>query len=394
MNTPNLIKRRSVHSGRLERWLGADRIANLSRYMTDGGGPGIPWYGPPINIRDCPGSVWICKDGDFVGDFDRGYFASAADSLAWHLRDLWKRAGKPIYFREHQHAPTFGVGFASISEALSRASSGFGQEIGSISKVGTAGVVGSAHSLWRSGTQPAAGAAGSAAPGGRALTKATVGTLDFHNPASGTLHLTGADFSATVINNCIMMYDRIFDVAKTMNSTTAESVTGVPTRYQSSTPGADDYAGGNFLFIEVGGTALAATAHNWTVCRYRNQAGTDTRTLPSVTGISGAIVDRFDMPLNTWFCPLDTGDSGVMDLDQMQCSASVATGLINFVIARSIGIMAFPVINSLVPFDWLTSRRLAPRIFNDAALAFFELPKPATTATTYSGFVYATSAAA
>lgn len=394
MNTPNLIKRRSVHSGRLERWLGADRIALLSRYMTDGGGPGIPWYGPPINVRDCPGSVWICKDGDFIGDFDRGHFASAADGLAWHLRDLWKRAGKPIYFREHQHAPTFGVGFASISEALSRATSGFGQIIGQIAKSGPTGVVGSASSLWRVGTQPVAGAAGSAAPGGRALTKATTGALDFHNPASGTLHLTGADFSASVINNGVMLYDRIFDVAKTMNSTTAESVTGVPTRYQSSTAGADDFAGGNFLFIEVGATALAATAHNWTVCRYRNQAGTDTRTLPSVTGISGAIADRFDMPLNTWFCPLDSGDSGVMDLDQMQCSASVATGLINFVIGHPIGVMAFPVINSLLPFDWLTNRQQAPRIFNDAALAFFEFPKPATTATIYSGQLYATSAAA
>ena len=35
----------------------------------------------------------------------------------------------------------------------------------------------------------------------------------------------------------------------------------------------------------------------------------------------------------------------------------------------------------------------AKRIFNDAALALFELPKPATTATTYNGMLYATSAA-
>lgn len=393
MKTPNLIKRRSVHSGRLERWLGADRIAQLSRYMTDGGGPGIRWYGPPINLTDCPGSVWIGGDGDFVGDFDRGFFDSAADSLARHLRNLWKAAGKPIFLREHQHQPTFGAGFASISEALSRASSGNGQIIGQIAKSGPTGVVGSASSLWRVGTQPVAGAAGSAAPGGRALTKATTGAMAFENPASGTLHLTGADFSASVINNGLMLYDRIFDVAKTMNSVTAESVTGVPTRYQSSTAGADDYAGGNFLFIEVGGTALAATAHNWTVCRYRNQAGTDTITLPSVTGISGAIVDRFDMPLNTWFCPLASGDTGIMDLDQMQCSAAVATGAINFVIGHPIGIMSFPVINMLLPFDWLTNRQQAPRIFNDAALALFEFPKPATTATTYNGQIYVCSAA-
>lgn len=218
--------------------------------------------------------------------------------------------------------------------------------------------------------------------------------MAFNNPSSGTLHLTGADFSSSIINNSVLIYDRIFDVAKTMNSTATEAVTGVPTRYQSSVASDANYAGGNFLFIEVGGTALAATAHNWTTCLYRNQAGTDNVTLPSVTGVSGAIVNRFDMPVNTWFCPLATGDSGVMDLAQMQCSAAVATGAINFVIGHPLGVMMFPVINALLPFSWLTNRNLAPRIFDDACVALLELPKPATTATTYNGMLYATGAAA
>ena len=393
MHTPNLIKRRSVHSGRLERWLGAEKIANLSRHMTEGGGKGNNWYGPPINLIDVPGSVWICGDGDFVGDFDRGFFDSASDSLARHVRNLWKAAGKPLYIPDPE--PALGVGFPSISDALARASSGFGQTLnGQVAKTGPTGVTGSSSSLWRVGAMPVAGAAGSAAPGGRAPTKATTGAMAFNNPESGTLHLTGADFAATVVNNAVMLYDRIFDVAKTMNSTATEAVTGVPTRYQSSTPGNDDYAGGNFLFIEVGGTALAATAHNWTTCLYRNQAGTDNQTLPSVTGVSGAIVDRFDMPTNTWFCPLASGDSGIMDLAQMQCSAAVATGAVNFVLGHSIGIMTFPVSVLQLPFDWLTNRRQAPRIFDDAALAMFELPKPSATATSYQGMIYVCSAAA
>jgi hypothetical protein len=394
MDTPALIRHRSIHSGRLERWLGAERIESLSRHFREGGGKRQPWYGPPVNIPDCPGSVWIGGDGDFSGDFDRGFFESAADSFASHLKNLWKAAGRPFYVREHRHAPVFGAGFASISDALARASSGYSQLLnGNIAKSGPTGVVGAASSLWRVGPQPSAGGAGSAAPGGRAPTSATTGAMAFANPSSGTLHLTGADFSASVINNAVMLYDRIFDVAKTMNSSGTEAVTGVPTRYQSTAPAAADHAGGNFLFIEVGGTALAATAHNWTTCLYRNQAGTDNQTLPAVTGNASAIVDRFDMPLNTWFCPLASGDTGVMDLAQMQCSALVATGAVNFVIGHPIGIMAFPVINALLPFDWLTSRTQAPRIFNDAALALFELPKPATTATTYNGMIYATSAA-
>ena len=373
-----------AHSARLERYLGTEKVEYLSRQFRT-------WYGPPVHLLDVPGSVRVCAGGDFIGPFEHGYAASAADMIREYLRRLWREAGR------HQPALA-GVGFASISDALARASSGYGQMLnGTIAKSGPTKVVGSASSLWRVGAQPAAGGAGAAAPGGTAHVKSNTGAMAFDNPSSGTLHLVGADFSASVINNCVMVYDRIFSVAKTINSTATESVTGVPTRYQSSTASDADYAGGNFLFMEVGATQLANTAHNWTTCLYRNQAGTDGQTLPSVTGNPGAvatIVDRFDMPVNTWFAPLASGDSGIMDLAQMQCSALVATGALNFVIGHPLGVMAFPVINSLLPFSWLTNRNQAPRIFADACVALFELPAPATTATTYNGILYATGAAA
>lgn len=377
---PNISTSRSVHSDRIERWLGAENAARLSQAMKG-------WYGPPIHLLDCPGSVRVCGDGDFIGPFENGYAVSAIEAMRERIKASWREIAR--------YQPwVLNAGFASISDALARASSGNSQMLnGAISKSGPTGVTQSCSSLWRANAMPAAGAAGSAAPGGRALTKATQGAMAFNNPSSGTLHLTGADMLATVANNAVMLYDRIFDVAKTMNSSATESVTGVPTRYQSSTATAADYAGGNFLFIEVGATALANTAHNWTVCQYRNQAGTDAQTLPSVTGIAQATNDRFDMPLGTWFCPLATGDTGVMDLAQMQCSALVATGSINFVIGHPIGVMTFPIANLMLPFDWLTNRNQAPRIFDDAALALFELPKPSTTATTYTGQIYATSAA-
>jgi hypothetical protein len=56
--------------------------------------------------------------------------------------------------------------------------------------------------------------------------------------------------------------------------------------------------------------------------------------------------------------------------------------------------MSFPVINSMLPFDWLTNRDQAPRIFDSACIAFLEPLKPATTATTYTGRLVSTSAAA
>jgi hypothetical protein len=361
--------------------------------MRNGGGPGHNWYGPPIHLLDVPGSVRITGDGDFIGNFDRGFFHSAADSLRDHLRGLWKEAGKPIYIPDAVFYAANSPGFASISAALARASAGNKVDFMNWQKNGPTGVANIASTLWRLGVSPPAGAAGSAAPGGRACDDTTTGAYPFTNPSSGFLHLTGADFATNVINNTLMLYDRIFDVAKTMNSTATEAVTGVPTRYQSAVSSEQDYAGGNFLFISVGGTALAATAHNWTVCTYTDEAGNAGATLPSVTGASAAIVDRFDMPTSAWFCPLATGDIGIKALTQMQCSALVATGAIDFVMGHSIGILSFPVISAALPFDWLTNRTQTPRIYNDACLSLIELPKPTTSATNYYGNIYATSAA-
>jgi hypothetical protein len=388
MNAPKTIKRRSIHSDRLERWLGAEKIAHLSKAMTDGGGPGKRWYGRPINIRDLPGSVWIGADGDFIGTFERGVFDSAVDSFERYCRRLWREAGRQA------HEPLAAAGFASISEVLSRASQGYSQAL-SFNKNGPTGVANVTSSLWRVGAHPAAGAAGSAAPGGRAPTNTTTGALfPYTNPASGTMHLTGITASSSVINMSVLIYDRIFDVAKTMNSTATEAVTGVPTRYQSSTTTSAEYSGDNFLFIEVGGTALAATAHNWTVCTYTDQDGNTGATLPSVTGNSSAIVDRLDQPTNTWFCPLATGDNGIKALTQMQCSAAVATGAVNFVIGHPIAWMSFPVASVIYPFDWMTNVDPVPRLINSSCLAGLEVNKPATTATTYTGRIVAVNAAA
>jgi hypothetical protein len=211
------------------------------------------------------------------------------------------------------------------------------------------------------------------------------------NPAAGTMRLTGADMSASVLGNCLLLYDRLFSVAKTINSTATEAVTGVPARYQSTTTTSEDYIGGNFLFVEVGGTALAATAHNWTVCTYTDDANNATQTLPSLTGNSGAIVDRLDHPTGQFFAPLATGDVGIKALSQMQCSALVATGAVNFVIGHPIGFMSFPLASMMIPFDWITNRDQAPYIANSACLALLEVVKPSATATSYTGRIYGTS---
>jgi len=368
---------RSPHSQKLERWLGAEKIEHLQLTMRG-------WYGRPIHLLDVPGSIRITADGDFIGEFRRGAVMSALDEFEARLRYMARNI--------RPHYGFVGAGFASISDALARSSQGYSQRR-PFNKVGPTGVIGVTSSLWRVGPQPAAGSAGAAAPGGTAHTSANTGAISYDNPASGTLHLVGADVTANVINNSLLLYDRLFSVAKTMNSSGTEAVTGVPTRYQSVTATDPDYVGDNFLFVEVGGTQLAATAHNWTVCTYKDQADAAS-TLPSLTGNSGAIVDRLDHPVQQWFAPLESGDVGIKALTQMQCSAAVATGVVNFVIGHPIGFMAFPVINSFFPFDWLTNRDQVPRIFDSACLAFLEPLKPATTTTTYTGRIALTSAAA
>ena len=367
-----------AHADRVERWLGKEKIEHLQKSMRG-------WYGRPICLLDVPGSLWITADGDFVGHVNGGFFTSAMDYFEDKLRKVWDGMSQPQY-------GYCNAGFASVSDALSRASQGYSQRM-QFGKTGSTGVAGVTNSLWRLGSQPAAGTAPANAPGGTAFSSATTGAFPLINPASGTNHLVGADASSSSATMTLLLFDLIFGVNKTMNSTTTEAVTGVPTRYQSTTTTAADYIGDNFCFIQVGGTALAATGHNWTVCTYTDQTNAAS-TLPSVTGVSGAIVDRLDTAATgTWFHPLESGDSGIKAWTQMQCSAAVATGVIWFMIGHPIGFMSFPIAYPTFPFNWLTSRDQAPRVFNDACLALLEPSKTSTAATTYSGRIVLNSAA-
>lgn len=264
------------------------------------------------------------------------------------------------------------------------ASSRKGQTI-SFQKVGTTGVVGVTNSLWRVGNQPAAGGAGAAAPGGTAASVSTAGAMNFNNPAVGgdTTHVLSANILAS-LQNTLLLYDRLFSVAKTMNSTANEAVTGVPTRYQSTTPGAQDSAEGNFLFVEVG-SALAATAHNWDTCLYTDQGGATGVTLPTITGNVSAIANRLDHPAQQWFAPLATGDTGIKALTQMHCNVAVATGAVDFVMGHPLAWFPCQLANIACVTDNVNTAFNLTRIFDSACLAFLEATKPATGATTYTG---------
>jgi len=331
------------------------------------------WYGPPIAIAGIPGRVWAMPGGDFRGTLHAGQFLNSVDFALMRFRK-WSRIQQR----------TMNAGFSSLSDLISEATTGKRREF-QFQKAGATGVVAVTNSLWGLGNQPPAGANAAAAPGGESPTDATTGAFAFTNPTGGdTQHFVSGFPVASVAGNTLLLYDRLFQVNKTMNSTATEAVTGVPTRYQSTTSTDADYIGGNFLFVEVGGTALAATAHNWTVCTYLDQANAAS-TLPSLTGNSAAIVRRLDHPTSQWFAPLESGDVGVKALTQMQCSALVATGVINFVIGHPLAWMPCPLANIACIVDGINTAFNLVRIFDDAAMGFLEVAKPSTTATTYTG---------
>jgi hypothetical protein len=362
---------RSVNASRLERWLGKDQLARVSESMRD-------WYGPPIALHGVPGKVFAHGGGDFRGELRAGYEMSAKDKAL----DLLKRMRRASRRVSKANRLQFNTGFASLSDLISEATAGGKRREFKFQKVGTTGVVGFTNTLWFVGNSPAAGAAAAAPAGGTAWTDASTGGHAFTNPDSGdTQHFVMGGALASVVANTALLYDRLFSVTFTIGITTQEAVTGVPTRYQSTTGTAADYIGGNFLMPEIR-TVLPATAHNLTVCTYLDQDNAAS-TLPSVTGLSGGIVNRLDTNLSTWFLPLATGDIGAKAITAIQKSAVLASGAIDMTLGHPIAWMPCPIANMVCQVDGINTAFNLARIFDDACLSLIEVNKPATGATTY-----------
>ena len=384
-----------THSDRLDRWLGADNVARISEQFKD-----FYW---PVGLHGVPGSVRVMPGGDFTGEINGGAFLSARDGAATVLKKIRAAAeakarrgnllGRLADLVRAEDSRILSVGaYASVDAVIAAATGGKGQSI-PFSKTGVAAnAIGNSNDLWSRAGFPAAGGAGSAAPGGVAPTSATTGALPFKNiGAANSGHYLSWALSASVINNSLLLYDRLFAVVKTMNSTATEAVTGVPTRYQSGTAGANDYIGGNFCFPANPTTVLAATAHNWTVCQYTDQDSNTGNSFVSTAGVSACVVGGVDLAAGNWFLPLASGDVGVKALTQMQCSAAVATGTIDFVIGHPIAVNACPIANIACMDDGLYTSLNLTSILDSACLSFLELTKPATTATNYSGLLRAVS---
>jgi hypothetical protein len=229
---------------------------------------------------------------------------------------------------------------------------------------------------------PATGAAAAAAPGGTAFSSQSTGALpllDVDEGAGEENYFVGGWISSVNVADNVILYDRLFGVEKTMSSSAAQSVTGVPTRYTDTTMGGvgNGECFGNFIFVETK-TTLSATAHNWTVCRYINQDGSTVKTLTSMAGVSGSTTGAMDMDIAGWYWPLTDSDFGVYAIEQIQCSSAAVTGGIEFVLGHPIAFMPCPIVNLIIPINAIQGAFQLERIRNQACLSFLSYGRAQT----------------
>lgn len=361
----NIVKTRSTHSQKLERWLGAEQVRNMSAQMRG-------WYGAPIAVGRVPGLVYATGDGDFVGPIRAGQFGSIIDVQFERLRAFTKQMSI-------ESRLVHGVGFASLSDMISKwTQDNKGQQLWFMKSETANSVSGRSASPWYKNGVPGVGVSAGAAPGGTVHAKGDAGSYPVINTVTGSnsLHVVSGFSTNASSSGTYILYDRLFSVAKTMSSTASEAVTGVPSRYQSTTSSDWDYIGSNFIFPEVTAT-LSATAHNWDSIQYTDQDG-NAGTCPSTAGVSSGAVDVVDLPANTWYMPLASGDIGVKALTSIKCSASV-TGGVTWVLGRPLVLMPVWTQNVMTPQDFTNSSFGVPRMYDTACLALLWMAQQGTT---------------
>ena len=290
----------------------------------------------------------------------------------------YRRNGSPIYPIQG------GAGFTSLSDLISEATTGAKLQVLSYNKVGVTGVANRCNTLWYETAVPGVGATAAALAAGTNHDRTTAGAMGPQSNAAGgdQLHLIGMEGNASVVSQGLLLYDRIWAGEPAPSTSGNQTVTMTPTRY--ATTGATGTSKGNLAFIEVR-TALGATAHTWTMT-YVDDSGNAAEATAAHNGISSAAAKTFDHTGVLGFA-LNAGDAGISDITIIANSASV-TGATCLVLAHPLMyIPGLAIANSGFIRDGINSAFNFQRVYDDACLALIEPLKPATTATTYYGFV-------
>jgi hypothetical protein len=358
----------STHAQRLERWLGADVATGISEKMSG-------WYGPPIPIFGVPGRVYAAGGGDFVGAIDGGFYGN----LAGYATDRAKRVLRAF---ARSQASTAGIGFASLSDLISEATTGGKAQTLSYQKTGpTAPAVSATVTTWALGALPSAGANSGGAPGGTVPTNTTTGGLQQVDPAgTDTLHLTTWTGQSTVAG-ATLLYDFLFGVTSTFATGTSANlaITGVPTRYQTAA-----LAPGNFASIRVAGV-MNATGTNFNLF-YVDQAGNAAELSPVIAARTSSAVETIPLTQPAWFLPLNAGDTGLRSISNIRSSGN-NNGVGDWFIGHPLAILPTPVASIPFVLDGINSAFNLAQVQNGACLALLDWMKASVTASTMSGII-------
>lgn len=355
------------------RWLGDD----LAQRMSDGM---RRWYGPPIPIANLPGRASLGRGGSFSGALRVGRFSTMADWMVERSKTILRRA--VVRSRGKLYA-----GFSSLSDLISEATTGGKAQLLSFTKAGAAGTVGRSNSLWGVGAWPAAGAAGGTTGTGAARTKDTAGALTQKNAAGGDqLHITTIScYMASVAGQCLLLYDRLWDMTHTMTVDPRScDAANPPTRYQTAA-----LAPGNFFSGEV--TTVLPAATPTITLDYVDQDGNNVTGSALSTIASAAAVGTVPFTAPNWFYPLASTDQGLRSLQNganaVNLSAAMASGVVTWLIGHPLVFMPVAAANTPLIIDGINSAFNLARVYDDACLAFLELFKSATTATNWWGAI-------
>jgi len=360
---------RGTHGNQLERWLGAETVALISQQMRG-------WYGPPIPVAGVPGRVYACGDGDFCGPIKGGFFGNLADYGISRFRRAMRNAARRGAYTLH--------GFSSLSDLISEMTTGGKKQTILYNKTGVAQpAAGASAFLWRmANTVPGAGANAAAAPGGTAFTRTSAGALGPQTNAGvgDTLNfINWLGINTVGQTGALMLFDYLFGVNINYN-TTSNTVSGVPTRYQTA-----GTAPGNFMSANVT-TVLGAGAQTITVT-YTDQDG-NSSTSPGTAIRASSAVDTIPHTQPVWNVPLAAGDTGIRAFTNIAFNVGVSGGFADRIIGHPIAIM--PNINvANAPFflDGINSAANFEQIYDDACLSLMEFVKGATALNTYHGYI-------
>lgn len=360
----------STHAQKLERWLGAEQVAHISEKMRG-------FHGGPIPLANVPGRVWVGTDGDFHGPITAGGFAGLTDRTLSALAKNTRAVQRAL---RRQMESTAGMGFSSLSDLISEATTGGKRQQFMFAKTGVTGVANVANSLYDVGANPPAGAISSDGTG-TSPTNDTAGAIPYTNPTGGdTMHITTVTSTATVGSNNLLLYDLYYKCIHNL-ATDPQAISDVPSRYQSTS------AKGTFMTAFVT-TALGAGTPTYTIT-YMDQDGNTAEDSAAFTIVGSAIARRFPFAAsvgNGWFLPFNSGDTGARKITNLNLSAT-STGKLQVQLCKPLvwipqGIANFPVI-----VDGINSAFNLVQVEDSSAMFFMEINKGATTATSYSGMI-------